>query len=77
MGVVADVQQQLFHAIPRERMRVFSFGHIVPPANLLPVVIGQVPSNQQARQAFPKPVGDLLVVPPRQAHVACAVAERC
>jgi chromosome transmission fidelity protein 1 len=41
MQPFADLEQQIFHSLPPGRLRTCSFGHIVPPANLMPVVLSK------------------------------------
>ena len=52
MQPFADLEQQLFRDLPAGRLRVHSYGHVVPPANLLPVVLGSGPSGNPLQLTF-------------------------
>ena len=45
MQPFSDVRQQLFRSLPDGRLRFASYGHIVPPANLLPLVLPAGPTG--------------------------------
>ena len=45
MQPFADLEQQIFRELPTGRLRTVSFGHIVPPSNLLPLVVPTGPSG--------------------------------
>ena len=48
----ADLEQQLFHTLPTGRLRMVSYGHIVPPANLLPLVLPSGPTGVPLQFTF-------------------------
>ena len=55
MQPFGDLRQQLFFEAAKaapERLRFASFGHIVPPANLLPLVVGTGPAGRPLQFAF-------------------------
>ena len=52
MQPFADLEQQLFRALPAGRLRKVSFGHIVPPQNLLPLVLHKGPSGVALNFSF-------------------------
>ncbi|KAL1503232.1 hypothetical protein AB1Y20_011288 [Prymnesium parvum] len=45
MQPFADLEQQLFHLLRKPRLRTHSYGHIVPPRNLLPLALTRTPSG--------------------------------
>ncbi|XP_069484673.1 ATP-dependent DNA helicase DDX11 isoform X2 [Ambystoma mexicanum] len=56
MQPVSDFKQQLLLAagVGKERVAEFSCGHVIPPENILPIVICSGPSNQQLEFTYQK-----------------------
>jgi len=52
MQPFADLEQQVFHQLPKDSLRLHSFGHIVPPHNLLPVVLPAGPGGVPLQFTF-------------------------
>ena len=52
---------QLFFHAPPERLRFSSFGHIVPPDNLLPVVVGTGPRGSNMQFSFGSRSAEALI----------------
>jgi len=52
MQPFADLEQQLFHSERAGRLRMVSYGHIVPSANLLPIVVPVGPTGVQFQFTF-------------------------
>lgn len=46
MQPFSDLKQQLFARLPKEKLRIFSHGHIVPAANLLPLVVSTTQTGE-------------------------------
>ena len=52
MQPFADLEQQVFRTLPTGRLRTVAFGHIVPPKNLLPLVLPKGPSGVALNFSF-------------------------
>ena len=52
MQPIADLEQQVFRGLPAGRLRTCSFGHIVPPANLLPLALATGPTGKALQFTF-------------------------
>ena len=65
MQPFADLEQQLFHRLPESVLRTHSYGHIVPPANLLPLALTMTPEGRPltftlGTRATPEMMGALV-----------------
>ncbi|CAN0237016.1 unnamed protein product, partial [Phaeothamnion confervicola] len=61
MRPVAPLVKQLFPDTPRDRLELFSCGHVVPPENLLPLCVARGPSGVQFDFTFRQRATDIQI----------------
>ncbi|XP_075520370.1 uncharacterized protein LOC142553767 isoform X1 [Primulina tabacum] len=49
---IEETKERLFPSLPRDQLRFFSCGHIIPPENILPIAVKQGPSGQPLDFSF-------------------------
>ena len=61
MSPMTDYADYLFSYLPEGRLRDFSFGHVIPPENLLAQVVAISPSNGEFEFTFEKRKSELMM----------------
>lgn len=52
MQPIDETKERLFPSLPRDQLRFFSCGHIIPSENILPVAVEHGPSGQPLDFSF-------------------------